>query len=191
MRCFIAVDIDENIKARLAEVAGRIADQCSIKRRDVKWVKPEIIHLTLKFLGDIPNERSVDVCNAVESACENHNIFEIEIAGIGYFGGRSARVIWAGIDGGSEQLGLLAGDIDIQLAEEGFSPEKRKFSGHLTLARVKNFTAGIKLAGICDKAEFQDFNAGSSCVDSVKVYQSELTQTGPVYTVLADYRLSK
>jgi len=191
MRCFIAVNINEYITAKLGEVARRIMSQCSINQGDVKWVDPKVMHLTLKFLGDIPNERSVDVCNAVESACEKHDIFEIEIAGVGCFGGRSARVLWVGTERGSEQLGLLAADIDEQLAEAGFSPENRKFNGHLTLGRVKNFAAGVKLANICEQQEYKKFNAGTCFVDSVTVYQSELTQTGPVYTVVGNYILSK
>ena len=187
MRCFIAIDTDERIKKALSDLQQQLANGAGIKRSDVKWVRPEAMHLTLKFLGEIKDESVVSVCNIVKDAAARHKNFELNIESVGYFGGRSARVLWVGTGQGSDSLCRLQKDIDKQLALAGWPEENRKFAGHLTLCRIRNPKAGLELAKISE--DYKDFKLGTISADSVSVYQSQLTPKGPVYTVLGNYKL--
>jgi 2'-5' RNA ligase len=187
MRCFIAIDIDENNRAALGDLQQQLQSKVDVKRSDVKWVKPENVHLTLKFLGEIKDEQVVDVCNIAKDVAGRHDCFELGIESVGHFGGRSARVLWVGTGEGRENLLELQKDLEQQLTSAGWPAEKRAFSGHLTLCRVRNPRAGFKLVQIVD--EYKDFKVGIMPADSVSVYQSELTPAGPIYTVLSENKL--
>jgi 2'-5' RNA ligase len=187
MRVFIAIDIGEEIRAALSNLQQQFQSKVDIKRSDVKWVQPKNIHLTLKFLGEIKDEKVVEVCNITKDVTDRHKSFELDVESVGCFGGRSARVVWVGVGQGSDDLLRLQEDLDRQLASGGWPPETRKFTGHLTLCRVRNPKAGIKLAQTSEA--FRDFRLGTMSADSVTVYQSQLRPTGPVYTVLGDYKL--
>jgi 2'-5' RNA ligase len=187
MRVFIAVDIGERIRAALGELQEELRSSVDIKKSDVKWVEPENMHLTLKFLGEIKDEKVVEVCNIVENVAGEQKSFELAIETVGQFGGRSARVLWVGTGRGSENLVGLAKELEKQLAIAGWPEESREFSGHLTLCRVRKPAAGVKLAQISEG--YKDFKAGVVSVDSVLVYQSQLKPSGPIYTVLGNYKL--
>ncbi len=187
MRVFIAIDIDEGIRKGLADLQSELQGKVDVKKSDVKWVNPENVHLTLKFLGEIKDEQAVEVCNIVKEVASRHKGFELDIESVGHFGGRSARVLWVGMGAGSDNLCRLAKGVDEQLASAGWPKETREFSGHLTLCRVRNPKAGIKLARISE--DYRDFKLGVVSADSVSVYQSRLRPTGPVYTVLGNYKL--
>jgi 2'-5' RNA ligase len=187
MRVFIAIDISEQIRKGLGDLQNELQSKVDVKKGDVKWVKPENIHLTLKFLGEIKDEQVVDVCNAVKDVAGRHKGFELDMQTVGSFGGRSARVLWVGIGRGGDSLLPLQTDIEQQLASAGWPPEARKFTGHLTLCRIRNPRAGAKLATVTE--EYSDFMLGTTLADSISVYQSQLTPTGPVYTVLGNYKL--
>jgi 2'-5' RNA ligase len=187
MRCFIAIDIDEQIREGLSDLQSQLQSKVDIKKSDVKWVKPEAIHLTLKFLGEIKDEQLVDVCNAVKDVADRHRNFELRVETVGHFGGKSARVLWVGAGHGCEELLQLQQDIDQQLALAGWPKEQRAFSGHLTLCRIRNTKAGAKLAQVAE--QYKDFKLGTVLADKVRVYQSQLTPQGPIYTVLGSYNL--
>jgi 2'-5' RNA ligase len=187
MRCFIAIDIDENNRAALGDLQQQLQSKVDVKRSDVKWVKPENVHLTLKFLGEIKDEQVVDVCNIVKEVAVRHNSFELGIESVGHFGGRSARILWVGTGEGRENLLELQKDLEQQLTSAGWPAEKRAFSGHLTLCRVRNPRAGFKLVQIVE--QYKDFKVGIMSADSISVYQSELTPAGPIYTVLRENKM--
>ncbi len=187
MRVFIAIDIDEAIKKGLADLQSELRSKIDIKKSDAKWVNPQNVHLTLKFLGEIKDEQVVDVCNITKDVAGRHNSFDIDVETVGHFGGRSARVLWVGVGETCDQLLALQEDLEGQLASAGWPKEKRKFSGHLTLCRVRNSKAGFKLAQLTE--EYKDFKLGTMPADSVCVYQSQLTPKGPIYTVLGNYEL--
>ena len=187
MRVFIAIDIDEEIRAALGDLQQQLQSKADIKKGDVKWVNPENIHLTLKFLGEIEGEKVVEVCSIVKEVAGRHKSFELDIQTVGCFGGRSARVLWVGAGEGKDNLLGLQKDLEQQLALAGWPEEKREFSGHLTLCRVRNPRAGVKLTAISD--DYRNFKLGIISADSVSIYQSQLTPTGPIYTVLGNYKL--
>ncbi len=187
MRVFIAIDIDEQIRKALSRLQNEMHSKVDIKKGDVKWVNPDVMHLTLKFLGEIKDVQTVDVCKITQEVASRHNNFEVEVETVGYFGGRSARVLWVGTGQNCENLLQLQSDLEQELASAGWPWETRKFSGHLTLCRVRNSKAGVKLAQMTEG--YKDFKLGTVSADSVSVYQSQLTSKGPVYTVLGNYKL--
>jgi 2'-5' RNA ligase len=187
MRVFIAIDIDEAVRTALRDLQQQLQDKTDVRKGDVKWVKPESVHLTLKFLGEIKDDQVVSVCNAVGDVAKRHKNFELDIESVGHFGGKSARVLWVGAGRGTDKLRHLQKDIEQQLTVAGWPPEAREFTGHLTLCRIRNSRAGVKLAQIAQ--EYKDFKVGSMRVDAVSVYESQLTPSGPIYTVLGNYQL--
>ena len=187
MRVFIAIDTNEEIRKGLADLQAELQSKVDIKKSDVKWVNPKNIHLTLKFLGEIKDNDTVEVCNITKEVAGKHRGFELDIESVGYFGGRSARVLWVGIGKGRDNLLELQKDLEQQLDLAGWPTEKRQFSGHLTLCRIRNPKAGVKLAQMTEG--YKDFKLGTMPADSVPVYQSQLTPSGPIYTVLGNYKM--
>lgn len=187
MRCFIAIDIDEEIRKAMGDLQQRLRGRVDVKKSDVKWVNPNNIHLTLKFLGEIKDEKVVEICNIVSEVAIRHGSFDLDVESVGHFGGRSARVLWVGSGSGGENLLDLQKDIEASLASAGWPKETREFTGHLTLCRIRNSKAGVKLAQISEN--YKDFKLGTISADSISVYQSELKPAGPVYTLLGNYKL--
>ncbi|MDD5063507.1 MAG: RNA 2',3'-cyclic phosphodiesterase [Phycisphaerae bacterium] len=187
MRCFIAIDIDEEIRAALGDLQQKLRGSIDVKKGDINWVNPDNIHLTLKFLGEIKDEKVAEICNIVEAAAGRHKDFELDIESVGNFGGRSPKVLWVGTGKGGDDLLKLQEDIEESLALAGWPEETREFAGHLTLCRIRHPIAGMKLAQA--SVDYKDFKLGTLSADSVSVYQSELKPSGPVYTVLGNYKL--
>jgi 2'-5' RNA ligase len=187
MRVFIAIDIDEQIRKGLGRLQNEMRSKVDVRKGDVKWVNPDVMHLTLKFLGEIKDPQVVEVCNITKEVASRHKNFELDVETVGFFGGRSARVLWVGTGQKCENLLQLQSDLEQELASAGWPRETRKFAGHLTLCRVRNSKAGVKLAQITEG--YKDFKLGTVLADSISVYQSQLTPKGPVYTVLGNYKL--
>lgn len=187
MRCFIAIDIDEQIRKGLSDLQNELRKKVDVRKGDVKWVDPAITHLTLKFLGEIKNEQAVDVCNIAAEVAGRHERFELDVRSVGFFGGRSAKVLWVGAGEDCDALMQLHEDLEQRLEQAGWPRQARKFSAHLTLCRTRNPSAGIKLAQA--SRQYADFDLGALSVNSVTVYQSELTPEGPIYAALGDYKL--
>ena len=187
MRVFIAIDIDDAVIRALGDLQTAIADKADIKKTDVKWVNPENIHLTLKFLGEVEDKRVASVCNIAKDVAGRHKGFELNLESVGCFGRKSAKVLWVGTTEGSDNLFRLQKSLESELASAGWPEETREFTGHLTLCRIRNSKAGIKLAQIAE--QHKDFKLGVISADSLCVYQSQLTPRGPVYTVLGNYEM--
>ncbi len=187
MRVFIAIDIDEQIRQGLRSLQKKLQDSVDVRKSDVKWVEPNNIHLTLKFLGEIKDEKAAEVCNITKEVAGRHNSFDINVESVGFFGGRAPKVLWVSTGKGNDNLLQLQKDLEEQLASAGWPRETRTFSGHLTLCRIRNHKAGSKLATVSE--DYRDFKLGTISADSLSVYQSQLTPKGPVYTLLGNYKL--
>ena len=187
MRVFIAIDMDEVIRQDLADLQSELQGKVDIRKGDAKWVNPDNMHLTLKFLGETKDAQVVEVCNIAKEVASRHRRFDIGLGTVGHFGGKSARVLWVGAGHDCDELLELQQDLEGQLARAGWPKESRKYSGHLTLCRIRNPKAGFKLARLAE--EYNDFQLGTIAADAVTVYQSELTPSGPIYTVLGRYEL--
>jgi RNA 2',3'-cyclic 3'-phosphodiesterase len=130
MRVFVGIDIEPSIRERLA----RFMDGVREFAPEVRWVRPESLHVTLKFIGEAPAEKVEEIQNALSAISVPETT--IKFADVGYFPtARSARVFWVGVHAGQE-LARLAADVEQALVPHGIAAEKRAFSPHLTLARA-------------------------------------------------------
>lgn len=154
---------------------------------DIRWVKPQGIHLTLKFLGEIEERKSESIIHVMKGACDRHRAFTLEISGAGVFPDiRSPRVLWAGIEH-NEDLSGLQSDIESGLASLGFEKEKRKFRPHLTLGRFKSSKGKAALTDILEKKK--DIKIGSVNVGALYLMRSDLGPAGAKYTRIAEVPL--
>jgi len=180
VRTFVAVEISSESRKAAVRLIGRLRSAGA----DVKWVTPENLHLTLKFLGNVPAERLAEVCNVAEQAASAHAPFTLEMRGAGAFPNPSRpRVIWLGTQAGSQQLTALAEAMEKRFEKLGFRREARRFHPHLTLGRVRRSGPAIgALARLL--AEHADFDAGQCEIQQVVVFSSQLTRNGPIYEPL-------
>ncbi len=183
MRLFVAVNLPSEIRERLAAVQDRLRRA----QADVSWVRPENIHATLKFLGETEEGRLERIRPALADAARAGAPFSMELWGVGSFGGRIPRVIWVGVGEGAEPLTRLAARIEAALARVGVPQERRGFSAHLTLGRVRSpRNAEVLLAAL---REFQAEGFGRVTTTGFELMQSELRPTGSVYTLLQRFPL--
>jgi 2'-5' RNA ligase len=187
MRCFIAIDMDPQIKTAIANLQKQISGRLDLRRGDVTWVRDNAMHLTLKFLGDVPDADLMDVCRVTEQVCQHHSRFDLDIEGVGHFGGPNARVVWVGTGRGTEALMALQADLEDQLDAAGWPKEGKGFSPHLTLCRVKNPKAGPPL--VQAYKPHHEIKLGITGVESLVIYESQLRPEGPDYIPLGRYEL--
>ena len=187
MRVFIAIELEQAIKKALVRLQSDMLKKTDMKKGDAKWVQPDLTHLTLKFLGEITDQQLVDVCNITKEIAGLHKSFDIDIGQVGSFGGKTARILWVGAGLHSENLLQLQAELEERLEQAGWPKESRQFSGHLTLCRARNIHVGAKLAQLAE--EYKDLQLGEMSVDSLCVFQSELTPKGPLYTLLGSSKM--
>jgi 2'-5' RNA ligase len=181
MRLFIGIELPENIREGLAEVERELGAVTNSAR----WVATESAHLTLKFLGEITEQRAEEVHQAMSVLTWKG--FQITVKGIGFFPGtRSPRVFWAGVQ--APTLEALTERIDSKLETFGFEKERRSYRAHITLARAK--AGPLEAALVTAASQFKEREFGTFNVDRCFLYQSELTSNGPLYTKLKEYLLS-
>jgi 2'-5' RNA ligase len=186
MRTFIAVEASPPLREELFSLQQELRKSSS----DVKWVEPQNIHLTLKFLGDTKEEKIPEIKEALSGICLNANPFKIGFCGIGVFPKPdSPRVVWIGIKEGEKQITELAACIENDLSRLGFEPEKRTFSAHLTLGRVRSEKNKNNLKNAI--AEIASYNFKNTLIiENIVLFRSELDSAGPRYTKLAEFGLS-
>jgi 2'-5' RNA ligase len=187
MRCFIAIEIPDDIRAELTRLQKDLAGRVDIRKGEVKWVESEGIHLTLKFLGEVPDNQIVGVCKVVENVATRHKAFDFAVKEVGSFGGRSARVLWVGAGLDCPDLLQLQQNLEDEFELAGWPKEGRQFSGHLTLCRIRNVKAGEKLAETAKQCA--DYDLGVVQATAICVYESQLEPRGPIYTRLGRYEL--
>jgi len=185
LRVFIAVDIDEpTLVSRLA----RLIDALTATGVPMKPVEPENLHITLRFIGEIPEGLVEEVKREVVERLEFSG-FDLELRGLGAFPGPyRPRVVWVGVSEGSRELRVIHDLIEGSLRRLGVPPERGagEFVPHLTLARIKgsrNIQALTKLI-----LDYQDYVVGRMRVGSVRLKKSTLTRRGPIYETLAEAR---
>ncbi len=179
IRTFIAIELPGNIISSIRKVQEGIKSY-GFK---VRWVRPENIHLTLKFLGNINEADTEKIGRAIFDAVKEYPPISLAAKGIGVFPGvKRPRVIWVGITGQVEPLIGMQKTLDDKLEAIGFPKENRPFKGHLTLARVKGKIDSKRLSEAMK--EFQEFEAEPFTADQIILFKSELKPTGSVYTKL-------
>ncbi len=184
MRTFIAVALDPPIRRNLAVVQRRLEQVAA----NVKWVEEENIHLTLKFLGPVDERALYDVCRSVQQVAAEHEPFEMTVEGLGAFPHqRRPRVLWAGVSAGSAELVELAEHIDLALERLGWGREQRRFTPHITIGRFRRASTDMEPA----LADYEQWQAGTQYVSRIEVMESELSGSGPRYSVLSHAELGK
>lgn len=189
IRTFIAVEISPSVSAR----AGELIDKLRVAAAEVNWVHTQHMHLTLKFLGDVADTETPDVCRVVQQVAERFEPFEITFRGVGAFPRpQSPRTLWLGIEDGTEELKALQAALDESLKNElGFAKEQRGFQPHLTIGRVKRELPGGSgdLAQLLEKHAL--FDADLSVIDELVTLASFPSHKGPTHEAMSRAELGR
>jgi 2'-5' RNA ligase len=180
IRSFIAIELPQEMKVQLARVRGMPRPQ---EYPSVKWVEAESIHLTLKFLGNIPSGRIPEIEAAVREAARGVPAFHLEIGGLGVFPStQRPRVAWVAVGGEVEKLAGLQEGIDSALLPLGFPRESRPFTPHLTLARVRERASPQERRSFGELVMSTKFEARLPLeVSAISLMRSRLTAAGAIY----------
>jgi 2'-5' RNA ligase len=180
IRSFIAFDLNnESMLQRFREVQDKLVKTGT----DLRLVEPQNIHITMRFLGDIKPATVDSVHEAMKKV--SFSAFNCEVRGLGVFPDlRYARVVWAGIRKGADELKSVFHQLEPSLQQLGFRPDSKGFSPHLTLARVKTGRNKAELARCVQ--ELVDFDFGVVRADCLLLKRSVLTPKGPQYSTLKE-----
>ncbi|MBN1481873.1 RNA 2',3'-cyclic phosphodiesterase [candidate division KSB1 bacterium] len=184
IRTFICFELPDAVRQSLAQL------QDNLKRhgKGVRWVRPAGIHLTLKFLGDVDEKQLPDIVSVVRKASEPYAPIKIHLYGTGAFPNlHQPKVYWIGVEEAADLIKIQS-DLENELAPLGFPKEKRQFSPHLTLGRVKS-SDGLK--AITAALEKEALPRMSFTANEIIVMQSQLAPGGAVYSALANIALKK
>jgi 2'-5' RNA ligase len=180
MRLFAAIDVEPQVQNRIERIQEQLKRDLKLSGKGVKWVRPEQIHLTLKFLGEVRDKAITQVCDVISRTAAEYESFDLAIQGLGVFG-RPARVVWAGCQVPAELMKLQR-RLEDEFEKIGWDKERRPFAGHLTLCRVKSAAAGRSLANAVET--YADEFFGSVSVNEIRLYESRLTPVGPEYSAV-------
>jgi RNA 2',3'-cyclic 3'-phosphodiesterase len=188
VRLFVALDLPDAVRRSLAHAIELLKPQC----REARWVRPESMHLTLKFIGHAiadGDAQKLGELRAALSTVHSAEPVEIHFRGIGFFpNDRRPRVVWCGIKS-SPNLAQIAAEIDLVLEPLGIPREKRAFVPHLTLARIDPPRRVDALARAAEQLRSADF--GSARESEFFLFQSKLKPSGTEYTKIETYQFAK
>lgn len=183
-RTFVAVPLDAGLRDAVLDLQKHLEEAGAMAR----WTRPEQLHFTLRFLGEISVAQVARVKVAAREAAGKIDPFSITLHGLGAFPSlQRPQVVWIGVEQGKEPLQALAGLLQQALARQRFPAEPKSFRPHLTLARVKstrNWGELVRALGA-----FKDEGIGTQRVDSLVVFESHLSPKGPRYTPLEEVSL--
>ena len=183
-RVFIAVDVEKEIKEYLKQLIEEIK---AFDIPNIRLVKAKNIHITLKFLGEVEDDRVQDIIEALTGIDNRFERDFSRITDIGVFPNmKKPHVLWLGIDDGKEQFSKIAEFVNNSLSVYGFTKSKRPFSPHLTLGRFKNPVTNLH--SYMKELKIPDLKFG---INRITVYESQLFQTGPVYTGIKHFNLAR
>jgi len=190
LRTFIAIELDEELNDNLCRLQAHLSEQ--LAPSSVRWVRPEGIHLTLKFLGDTPEEKVEAVREALAQAATTVAPFSITVGGLGCFpDARRPRVVWVGLDEPTGALSALQDAVEAHVAPLGFPTEKRSFHPHLTLGRVQRSATKSEARGIGEVVTTAAIGIiDEMAVETVAYIRSDLRPSGAVYTTLGTAKLA-
>lgn len=181
MRAFVAIEVGEPVRRQLEALVAGLRSRAGT----VRWVGPKQMHLTLAFLGQVSADFVGSVRERLAATAGEHTAFSCRLNGLGAFPGpRRARVVWVGMDEGAEELRVLQAAVVRELVKVGFVPEKRPFSPHLTLGRLK---VPADVSRVCETG----FSSDRFEVDRVILYQSILKPQGAEHSKLGEWRLGR
>ncbi len=182
-RLFVALEPTDPVRRRIAVAAAGLRRAAGRAADEVRWADPDHVHLTLQFLGAVPEERVAAVSAAVLAAAAAGRPLALEVRGAGGFpNARRPRVLWLGVGGEVAALGALVQDLGRRLAPLGFAPEERPFSPHLTLGRARDGRGAPGLGGALAGAAADDGIAWRA--GELVLFQSHLSPKGARYEAL-------
>jgi len=188
IRSFIAVELPDEVKSELVQLETRLQ---SGGRLGAKWVDPNSIHLTLKFLGNIAADRVEGITGVMEESARGISPFRLEVKGLGVFPNlKRVQVAWVGVSGEADKLVQLQSRLESNLAPLGFAPERRRFTPHLTLARVRSQTSPDERQRLGQLIADATFEATHPIdVEAISLMKSQLTREGAIYSRIGSVRL--
>ena len=188
IRAFIAIELPDPVKAAISGIQTAMH---SGEHPSVKWVNPEGVHLTLKFLGNIDPELTPDIGSAMSQAAAGLGPIRLQLSELGVFPNlRAPRVVWVGLEGDIPTLRTLHRQLENRMADLGFAPEGRAFSPHLTLGRVRQGATRAdqqRLSQAINSAELDERVAFEAT--SVSLMRSTLTRAGAIYSRILEVGL--
>ncbi|MEW6243373.1 MAG: RNA 2',3'-cyclic phosphodiesterase [Bacillota bacterium] len=183
MRLFVACALSEEAREKVGEVIVSL----SRSGADFRWVPPENLHLTLKFLGDVKAADVAAVTDAVRNAVHGKRPFRVTLGNVSVFPSpANPRVIWVGVTEGTEALRSLAGAVDSALSQLGFPREARPFTGHITIGRRRTH---VEPGAMRDRLPLEVPGISSFVISSVEVMRSVLGPGAPTYSVISSAKL--
>jgi len=188
IRSFIAIELPDELKLGLIELEAQLK---AAKQPWVKWVDPYSIHLTLKFLGNIPVNRTGEITRAIEVAAQGISPFHLEVKDLGVFPNlKRVQVVWVGMSGEVDKLAQLQQRIESNLASLGFAPESRPFTPHLTLARLRDRASPEERQKFGQLIANTKFEATYTFkVAAISLMRSQLTREGAIYSQISSVEL--
>lgn len=190
MRAFFSVNLTPDVRDRIAGAADEL--RSSLPNEPVRWVRPEILHLTLRFLGETAPEKLEAIRVAVVHAARNWSPCALGFAGMGCFpDARRPRVLWVGVSDPARALTRIAEELERIARAHGFDPEERGFTPHMTLGRIRDRLSpdGIRrLAAALEARRESDF--GMFTVETIHLMRSVLRPSGPEYAPIAAFDLT-
>jgi RNA 2',3'-cyclic 3'-phosphodiesterase len=184
-RVFCAIDLPQDVREKV--LAHSMILRKAVSEAHASWIRPDNIHLTLKFLGEIPRSRVESLSEAASIAARGLESFPISVQGSGVFPTHGApRVLWIGIEDLNGKLGELYRRLDEECAKVGFKKEARPFHPHLTVARVRKPQHARELAALHKQMEFEP---EEFTVSEVLVIRSELSSAGSKYSTISRHPL--
>ena len=190
IRCFIAIELPDEIKAGLTRLQSQLK---SGSQPWVKWVDPYSIHLTLKFLGSIDADRTGEITRAIGEAVQDASPFHLEVKDLGVFPSlKRVQVAWVGVSGEVDKLVHLQQRIESSLAGLGFAPELRRFTPHLTIARLRDRASPDERQRFGQIIAGNKFEAAHTLqVYAISLMRSQLTREGAIYSRISSVELTK
>jgi len=177
IRLFVAVNLDDSLRQSVADTEQRLRAAGA----DVKWVRADSLHITLKFLGWVDDDVVPQVAQAIAQAVQGQPPFLLSLAGLGGFPTPTApRVIWVGIEEGAAELAGLGQRMEQAMEPLGFEREEREFSPHVTIGRCRSAAGRPQLIAAMQRERDRRF--GQMQVLRVELMRSDLRPTGPIYT---------
>lgn len=185
VRSFIALELSPELRENLRELIEDLKRGAKFTGARPNWVRPESIHLTLKFLGNIGEEMIEPIGNSIKEIAAGTDPFTLRALGLGVFPHeRRPRVFWCGLSKGEKQIISVQRKVDAAMLDFGFEKEKRPFHPHLTLARMKSMKGADALMKML--RNHKNRRVGECPIDKLVLYKSQLHPQGAIYTKLVE-----